>query len=66
MHCIVAPVNFDDGLSTSFLRKKKIFTRKRGSKVYIFKNVTIFKIFQAPPFGKRTGAARAKGRVVAG
>jgi hypothetical protein len=30
MYCIVVPVKFDDVLSISFLRKKQIFTKKRG------------------------------------
>jgi hypothetical protein len=30
MHCLVVPVKFDDGLFISFLRKKQIFTNKRG------------------------------------
>jgi hypothetical protein len=36
MHCIALPEKFDDGLSTSFLRKKQLITKKkRGSKVSI-------------------------------
>jgi hypothetical protein len=53
-HCIVLPVKFDGGLSMSVLRKKQLFTKKRGTKVYIFKKVQFSKTFQIPPFGKRT------------
>jgi hypothetical protein len=48
MHCMVVPVKFDDGLSITFLRKKPLSTKKRGSKVYIFKKVPIFKNISSP------------------
>jgi hypothetical protein len=57
MYCIMVPVKFDDGLSISSLRKKQIFTKKKnGVKcIHFEKKFQFSKIYQAPPFGKRTG-----------
>jgi hypothetical protein len=42
-HYIVLYVKFDGGLSISVLRNRQLFTKLRGSKVYIFKKVYNFK-----------------------
>jgi hypothetical protein len=34
-HCMEMPVKFKGGLSMSVLRKKQLFTKKRGSKVLL-------------------------------
>jgi hypothetical protein len=57
MHCIVEPGKFDDVLFISLLRKKQIFTKKRGSKVYIFKKVPIFKNISSPAIWKNNRGA---------
>jgi hypothetical protein len=53
MHGIVVPVKFEGGLSISLLRKKQLFTKKRGSKVYVFKKVPIFINISNPAIWKK-------------